>query len=134
MTRYAISVILSRLTSCTHTMLPTPTFSLTKKCTASAIYTLERGGFRTTVSDAVWAAYRRSLELGGAWRHTHTRTHARARTHTHTHTQTQTHTQIPTLTFYFWCVYDTGKDSNVGPGRNLTLPRFWQKDIKDDTS
>ena len=33
--------------------------------TASAIYNLERGGFRTTVSDAVWAAYRRSLELGG---------------------------------------------------------------------
>ena len=26
---------------------------------------LERGSFRTTVSDAVWAAYRRSLELGG---------------------------------------------------------------------
>ena len=33
--------------------------------TASAIYNLERGSFRTTVSDAVWAAYRRSLELGG---------------------------------------------------------------------
>jgi hypothetical protein len=65
MTRYAISAILSRLTSCTDTMLPTSTFSLTQKWTASAIYTLERGGFRTTVSDAVWAAYRRSLELGG---------------------------------------------------------------------
>jgi hypothetical protein len=26
--------------------------------TASAIYNLERGSFRTTVSDAVWAAYR----------------------------------------------------------------------------
>lgn len=33
--------------------------------TASAQYTLERGGFRATVYDAVWAAYRRSLELGG---------------------------------------------------------------------
>ena len=33
--------------------------------TASALYELERGGFRTTVSDGVWAAYRRSLELGG---------------------------------------------------------------------
>jgi len=32
--------------------------------TASALYELERGGFRTVVSDAVWAAYRRSLELG----------------------------------------------------------------------
>ena len=26
---------------------------------------LEKGGFRTTVSDGLWAAYRRSLELGG---------------------------------------------------------------------
>jgi len=33
--------------------------------TASAQYTLERGGFRATVYDAIWAAYRRSLELGG---------------------------------------------------------------------
>lgn len=32
--------------------------------TASAVYELEKGGFRTTVSDGVWAAYRRSLELG----------------------------------------------------------------------
>ena len=32
--------------------------------TASAVYTLERGGFRTTVADGLWAAYRRSLELG----------------------------------------------------------------------
>ncbi|EKX36840.1 hypothetical protein GUITHDRAFT_155130 [Guillardia theta CCMP2712] len=59
--------------------------------TASAIYNLEKGGFRTTVSDAVWAAYRRSLELGGM-------------------------------------------DSNVGPGRNNTLPTFWQKDMRDDTA
>ena len=27
---------------------------------------LERGGFRTVVADAIWAAYRRSLELGGS--------------------------------------------------------------------
>tara|TARA_B100000768_G_scaffold171901_1_gene179625 strand:- start:34 stop:228 length:195 start_codon:yes stop_codon:yes gene_type:complete len=33
--------------------------------TASALYELEKGGFRTTVSDGLWAAYRRSLELGG---------------------------------------------------------------------
>lgn len=34
--------------------------------TASALYELERGGFRTVVADAVWAAYRRALELGGS--------------------------------------------------------------------
>ena len=33
--------------------------------TASALYTLEKGNFRSTVYDAVWSAYRRSLELGG---------------------------------------------------------------------
>lgn len=33
--------------------------------TASALYELEKGGFRTVVADAVWSAYRRSLELGG---------------------------------------------------------------------
>jgi len=33
--------------------------------TASAVYDLEKGGFRTVMSDAIWAAYRRSLELGG---------------------------------------------------------------------
>lgn len=33
--------------------------------TAAALYTSDRGGFRTTVADAIWAAYRRSLELGG---------------------------------------------------------------------
>jgi len=32
--------------------------------TAAAIYTSEKGGFRTTVADSIWAAYRRSLELG----------------------------------------------------------------------
>lgn len=34
--------------------------------TASALYELEKGGFRTVVADAIWAAYRRSLELGGS--------------------------------------------------------------------
>ena len=33
--------------------------------TASALYELERGGYRTVVADAVWAAYRKALELGG---------------------------------------------------------------------
>jgi hypothetical protein len=26
---------------------------------------LERGAFRTVLADSIWAAYRRSLELGG---------------------------------------------------------------------
>ncbi len=33
--------------------------------TAEALYQLERGRLRTVLSDAVWAAYRRCLELGG---------------------------------------------------------------------
>jgi pyrroline-5-carboxylate reductase len=33
--------------------------------TAAALYAAERGGFRTVINDTVWAAYRRSLELGG---------------------------------------------------------------------
>jgi len=33
--------------------------------TASGLYSLERGGFRTVVADGLWASYRRSLELGG---------------------------------------------------------------------
>jgi len=32
--------------------------------TASAIYELEKGGMRTVISDAIWACYRRSLEMG----------------------------------------------------------------------
>lgn len=32
--------------------------------TAEASYHLERGGLRTVISDAVWAAYRRSVQLG----------------------------------------------------------------------
>lgn len=32
--------------------------------TAAAMYELERGGLRTVLSDAIWAAYRRSAELG----------------------------------------------------------------------
>eukprot|EP01134_Creolimax_fragrantissima_P002218 CFRG2218T1 len=34
--------------------------------TASAIYELEKGGFRTVMSNAVWASYRRALEMGGS--------------------------------------------------------------------
>ena len=34
--------------------------------TASAIYELEDGKFRTVIKDAIWACYRRSLEMGGA--------------------------------------------------------------------
>lgn len=33
--------------------------------TAAALYEMERGGFRTVMADAIWAAYRRTLELGG---------------------------------------------------------------------
>jgi pyrroline-5-carboxylate reductase len=32
--------------------------------TAASLYELERGGLRTVLSDAIWAAYRRSAELG----------------------------------------------------------------------
>ncbi len=32
--------------------------------TAAALYELERGGLRTVLTDAIWAAYRRSSELG----------------------------------------------------------------------
>jgi pyrroline-5-carboxylate reductase len=32
--------------------------------TAAAVYELEKGGLRTVLSDAIWAAYRRSAELG----------------------------------------------------------------------
>ncbi|MAU09350.1 MAG: pyrroline-5-carboxylate reductase [Anaerolineaceae bacterium] len=32
--------------------------------TAAALYELEKGNFRTTISDAIWAAYQRSIELG----------------------------------------------------------------------
>jgi len=34
--------------------------------TAAALYQLEKGRMRTVLSDAVWAAYRRCLELGGS--------------------------------------------------------------------
>jgi pyrroline-5-carboxylate reductase len=34
--------------------------------TASAIYELESGRFRTVIKDAMWACYRRSLEMGDA--------------------------------------------------------------------
>ena len=33
--------------------------------TASAIYELEKGGLRPLVNDAIWACYRRALEMGG---------------------------------------------------------------------
>ena len=32
---------------------------------AAALYAAERGNFKTVISDSIWAAYRRSLELGG---------------------------------------------------------------------
>lgn len=32
--------------------------------TAAAMYELEKGGLRTVLTDAIWAAYRRSVELG----------------------------------------------------------------------
>jgi pyrroline-5-carboxylate reductase len=36
--------------------------------TASALKTLEQGGFRTVVNDAVWSAYHRAVELGSGTR------------------------------------------------------------------
>src|SRR5690606_28719602 len=33
---------------------------------AAAIYEMEKGGLRTVIADAVWAAYRRARELGQA--------------------------------------------------------------------
>jgi len=33
--------------------------------TAAALYELESGGFRTVVANAIWAGYRKALELGG---------------------------------------------------------------------
>lgn len=33
---------------------------------AAAIYEMEKGGLRTVIADAVWAAYKRSVELGDA--------------------------------------------------------------------
>lgn len=33
--------------------------------TAAALYEMEKGGFRTVLADSIWAAYRRSLEMGG---------------------------------------------------------------------
>lgn len=33
--------------------------------TASAMYELENGKFRTVIQDAIWSCYRRSLEMGG---------------------------------------------------------------------
>jgi pyrroline-5-carboxylate reductase len=36
--------------------------------TASALYQLKQGRFETTVADGLWAAYNRSVELGGGKR------------------------------------------------------------------
>jgi pyrroline-5-carboxylate reductase len=62
-----------------HTMLGAAQFALQSKrhptqlrndvtssggTTAAALYELEKGGLRTVLSDAIWAAYRRSQELG----------------------------------------------------------------------
>lgn len=33
--------------------------------TANAIYMMEKGNLRTVVSDGVWSAFKRSLQLGG---------------------------------------------------------------------
>ena len=32
--------------------------------TAAGLYHMEKGGFRTVISRAIWAAYERSIELG----------------------------------------------------------------------
>ena len=39
--------------------------------TAAAMYTAERGNFRTVIADAVWAAYHRSVVVGGGERPRH---------------------------------------------------------------
>mmetsp|Transcript_13617 Transcript_13617/g.17740 ORF Transcript_13617/g.17740 Transcript_13617/m.17740 type:complete len:365 (-) Transcript_13617:108-1202(-) len=52
--------------------------------TASAIYELENGKFRTVIKDAMWACYRRSLEMGnndpnvGPYRNQHSSNHNNA--------------------------------------------------------
>ncbi|MCC6800726.1 MAG: hypothetical protein IT325_11450, partial [Anaerolineae bacterium] len=35
---------------------------------AEALYQLEKGGMRTVVSRAIWAAYQRSVSLGSGWK------------------------------------------------------------------
>lgn len=43
------------------------TFFINDECHATSVtyvYYLEKAGFRTAISRAVWAAYQRSLELG----------------------------------------------------------------------
>ena len=53
-----------------HTPTPTHSHSLRNSVTspngttASALYELENGRFRTVIKDAMWACYRRSLEMG----------------------------------------------------------------------
>ena len=49
-------------------LAPVPCAQITSPggTTAAAMYSADRGGFRTTIADSIWAAYRRSLELGGS--------------------------------------------------------------------
>ena len=39
--------------------------------TAAAMYTAERGNFRTVIADSVWSAYRRSVVVGGGQKPRH---------------------------------------------------------------
>ena len=65
-------IVSGRLTSSTRPtlVLVPPSFSKAKTVTspggtsAAALYYLEKAGFRTAISRAVWAAYERSRELG----------------------------------------------------------------------
>jgi pyrroline-5-carboxylate reductase len=66
-------------TLCHHTLLGSTLYAMETKrhpavlrnevtspagTTASALYELEDGKFRTVIKDAVWACYRRGLEMG----------------------------------------------------------------------
>jgi len=66
-------------TLCYHTLLGSTLYAMETKrhpailrnevtspagTTASALYELEDGKFRTVIKDAVWACYRRGLEMG----------------------------------------------------------------------
>lgn len=66
-------------TLCHHTLLGSTLYAMETKrhpavlrnevtspagTTASALYELEDGKFRTVIKDAIWACYRRGLEMG----------------------------------------------------------------------
>jgi pyrroline-5-carboxylate reductase len=52
--------------------------------TASALYELENGKFRTVIKDAMWACYRRSLQMGQSSSSSSPTTHPTSTTTNHT--------------------------------------------------